>query len=189
MSVFLTVLLAGIVTDNLVLSKLLGFDESNKAQNMLDVVKKGGLITGLLLLSTAASYPVIKYLLLPFELGYLMTFVSVLVICGILALALLLSKKFLPSVYGFLSANRSVLTCSAAVLGVCLTCFNSESVTNYLTALVFALASGIGFTLVSFIFFAVRERMKTADIPEIVKGLPLTLVTAALLSMAMGGFA
>lgn len=189
MSVFLTVLLAGIVTDNIVLSRLLGFEESSLSDSMLDVAKKGGLISALLLISTAATYPLLKFLLLPFGLGYLSAFVAVLVICGILALAFTLSKKLLPSVHSFLEGNRAVLGCSAAVLGVCLLSLENDYVTTYPEALVYALASGIGFTLVSLVFFAIRERMKTAELPYFVKGLPLTLLTASLLSMAMGGFA
>ena len=143
MSVFLTVLLAGIVTDNIVLSKLLGFEESNNADSMKDVAKKGGILTALLLLSTAASYPIIKFLLLPLRMEHLSTLVSVLVICGILVAAFLLSKRYLPSLYGFLSLNKSVLTCSSAVLGVCLLSAQNDYVTNYPEALFFAVGAGI----------------------------------------------
>ena len=189
MSVFLTVLLAGVITDNIVLTKLLGFEESNNVYGVADLAKKGGLLTALLLLSTAVSYPIIKFVLLPLGLDYLMALVAVLVICGVLAAAFLFSKKYLPVLYRFLSANSSVLSCSSAVLGVCLFGINSDYVTSYPAVLVYSIASGIGFTLVSLIFFAIRERMKTAELPYFVKGLPLTLITAALLSMAFGGFA
>ena len=39
------------------------------------------------------------------------------------------------------------------------------------------------------LFSGVRERLETADIPEFLKGLPITLVAAALVSLSFLGFA
>lgn len=190
MSNFIALLMAGIFTDNIVTSKLLGIeDASENSGSALSLIKKCGVLTALLVLSTAVSYPVTEYILVLLGLGYLSSLAAVIIICGLLAAADIISKKYLPTVYEFLEKNRRVLVCSSVVLGMCLSAAQNELVTGYLSALVFAAATGIGFALVSFVFYGIRHRLDASDLPEAVKGLPVTLVIASLISMAFSGLA
>ena len=60
---------------------------------------------------------------------------------------------------------------------------------GFIKSLINALAAGLGFMLAMLLFAGVRERMETADVPEFLKGLPITLVAAALVSLSFLGFA
>ncbi len=190
MSGFVTLFVAAIFTDNIVTAKLLGVDELyDKDRSLISLLKKCGVLTALLLLSSAATYPVQKWILKPLGAEYLSAFAFALIICGMLFALYLISKSFLPKLFAFLRENSRVLACSALVLGLCLSIFQNDLVTDYWTALLYSFASGVGFTLVSLIFFAVRERLNETDLPECVKGLPITLLIASLLSLAFSGFA
>ncbi len=190
MSAVITLLAAAILTDNIVLSKLLGVTEAADEQaGLLPLLKKCGLLTALMLITTAAFYPLDRFVLSPLEIEYLSALAAIIIICGILALVFTLSKKLLPAVYGFISQNSALLYCSAAVLGVCLSSVTYDNVTSYPLALLYAVGAGLGFTLVSVIFYAINYRMAAVELPDTVKGLPITLIIAALLSVAFGGFA
>lgn len=190
MSSLVTLFIAAVFTDNIITAKLLGVDELyEKDRSLISLLKKCGVLTALLVLSSAATYPVQEWLLNPLGAGYLSAFAFALIICGILFALYLISKRFSPKLFEFLKENSRVLVCSSVVLGLCLSVSQNDIVTNYWTSLFYSFASGVGFTLVSLIFFAVRERLNETDLPECVNGLPITLLIASLLSLAFSGFA
>ena len=43
--------------------------------------------------------------------------------------------------------------------------------------------------LAMILFAGVRKKLETADIPEFLKGLPITLIAAALVALSFSGFA
>ncbi len=189
MNVIFTILVAGALTDNIVLNRLLGLPEASEEAGLLATLKRSGIVTLLMLISTAITYPVIHWVLEPIGVGCLSTLFCIIIICAILFSAFFASKKFSPTVYGILEANRSVLTCSSAVLGICLLSHQAEYIKSYPSALLYCIAAGLGFFVVSVILGSIHKRLKTAELPKALTGLPLTLLTASLLSLAFGGLA
>ena len=55
-------------------------------------------------------------------------------------------------------------------------------------ALVCAAGAGVGFLVAMLLFCGVRQRVEAADPPESFKGLPITLVAAAITSVSFMGF-
>ena len=190
MKTLITLLLAGVFTGNLITSNLLGIEGMEKNnKSMLSLLKSGTIITVLLLVSSAVTYPIGAYVMAPLKLGFLSSLFFTLIIFGILFGAFLLSEKFLPCLSAFLKENCETEALVPMVLAVCLMNIGSEIATNYLLVLLLAVISGIGYTLVSLILFAVNERLQTAELPNAVKGLPITLIILSLISLAFGGFA
>ena len=72
------------------------------------------------------------------------------------------------------------------MLGVCVLHFTKGY--SYPQALVNAFGSGLGFLVAMVLFAGVRERLETCDIPDFLKGLPITLVAAAITSLSFMGF-
>jgi electron transport complex protein RnfA len=66
--------------------------------------------------------------------------------------------------------------------------FTNERITNFGEAMVNALGAGLGFLLAMFIFSGVRTRLETSNIPESLKGLPITLISAAIVALSFLGF-
>ncbi|MHC4436847.1 MAG: Rnf-Nqr domain containing protein, partial [Planctomycetota bacterium] len=56
-------------------------------------------------------------------------------------------------------------------------------------AVVLSFGAGIGFTVAICIMAGIRENLDLADVPDCLKGAPITLITAGLLAMAFMGFA
>ncbi|MBO5912863.1 MAG: RnfABCDGE type electron transport complex subunit A [Clostridia bacterium] len=186
----ITIVLAGILTENMVLSKFLGicpFLGVSKKTNT--AVSMGIAVTLVMLLATAVTYPIQIYLLDRFGLGYLQTIVFILIIAALVQLVEIVLKKYIPPLYTALGVYLPLITTNCAVLGITMLNFTNEAVHNYGEALFNALGAGLGFLFAMFIFSGVRTRLETSNIPEAMKGLPITLVSAAIVSLSFLGFA
>ena len=184
-----TIVLAGILTENMVLAKFLGicpFLGVSKKTNT--AVSMGIAVTLVMLISTAVTYPIHRYLLIPNGLEYLQTIVFILVIAALVQLVEIVLKKYIPPLYTALGVYLPLITTNCAVLGITMLNFTNTRITNYPEALFNALGAGLGFLLAMFIFAGVRSRLETSDIPESLKGLPITLISAAIVSLSFLGF-
>ena len=103
----------------------------------------------------------------------------------VLALASLITY-FIPSLYQALGVYLPLITTNCAVLGIALV--NVQNDYNILQTLINGVGAGLGFTLAIVLFAGIRERLELADIPEAFKGFPITLISAALMSIAFLGF-
>ena len=187
MTAFLTILLTAILTENFVLAKFLGIcpflGVSKKVNTALGM---SAAVIFVMVLSTAVTYPINAGLLVPNGLEYLQTIVFILVIAALVQLVETILKKFLPSLYNSLGIYLPLITTICAVLGVVL--LNIEKSYNFWESCVNSLGAGIGFMLAMFLFSGVRERMESCDIPEFLRGLPITLIAASLVSVSFLGF-
>lgn len=184
------VFLAAILTENYVLSKFLGIcpflGVSKKVNTALGM---SAAVTFVMVLATAVTYPIYMYLLVPANLSYLETIVFILVIAGLVQLVEIILKKYIPSLYNSLGIYLPLITTNCAVLGVTMLVIEKSGENfGYLHALVNALGAGIGFLVAMVMFAGVRQRLETADIPKSLKGLPITLVAASLVSLSFLGF-
>ena len=180
--VFLVVI-GGLLVNNFVLSQFLGICP------FLGVSKKLGSAAGMslavlfvMLLATAATHPVYYYLLLPYDLAYLQTIVFILIIAALVQLVEMVLRKFVPPLYKALGIYLPLITTNCAVLGV--TILNIDSSYSFGMSMINSLGAGLGFLLAMVLFAGVRERLEQADIPPTLKGLPITLIAASLVSVS-----
>lgn len=184
---FFAILIGGLLVNNFVLSQFLGICP------FLGVSKKISSAAGMsaavifvMLMATAATWPVYTYLLEPNGLAYLQTIVFILIIAALVQLVEIALKRFVPPLYNSLGIYLPLITTNCAVLGV--TIMNIDNGFGFGQSLVNALGAGLGFLLAMVMFAGVRERLETASIPEGLKGLPITLVSASLVSVSFLGF-
>ncbi|NLA88122.1 MAG: electron transport complex protein RnfA, partial [Clostridiales bacterium] len=93
---------------------------------------------------------------------------------------------YIPALYTALGVYLPLITTNCAVLGV--TIANISKNYNFIESMVNAFGSGLGFMLAMVIFSGVRGHTEVSDPPESFKGLPITLISAAILSLAFFGF-
>ena len=182
-----SILLAGILTNNMVLSKFLGIcpflGVSKKVKTALSMSVA---VTLVMVIATAVTWPIDTYVLKE-DYNYLQTVVFILVIAAIVQLIEIVLKKYIPPIYKALGIYLPLITTNCAVLGI--TLINVRDGLDFISSLFNALAAGLGFMLAMILFAGVREKLETADIPEFLKGLPITLIAAALVSLSFLGFA
>ena len=143
-------------------------------------------VTFVMVMATAATWPIRTFLLDPNGLDYLTTLVFILVIAGLVQLVETVLKKYIPALYQSLGIYLPLITTNCAVLGV--TLLNFDNMYNYGESLLYSLGAGIGFLVAMVIFSGVRERMEGNDIPKGLRGLPITLIAASITSLSFLGF-
>ena len=191
MKMLITLLIAGVFTGNIITTNLLGLEalEKGKEKSLLSQLKSGLIITSLLFVTVLITYPIGKWVISPLDIGFLTALVFLLVVCGILFGVYFAAEKYLPKISKFLKENCDIVAFVPIAFAVSLMSMAEEAVTAYHIALLYAVICGVGYTFVSLILFTVNERLKTAELPASVKGLPTTLIMLSLLSLAFGGFA
>ena len=187
MKEIILIAISAVLVENFVLSKFLGIcpflGVSKKSSTALGM---GGAVIFVMVLSSAATWAVNEYLLKPFDLVYMQTIAFILVIAALVQFVETVLKKLLPALYKALGIYLPLITTNCAVLGSAL--LNMERNYTFLQAVVFGFSAAVGFTLALILFSGVRERMETNDIPVAFQGLPITLIAAALVSVAFIGF-
>ena len=119
-------------------------------------------------------------------MGAAVTFVLALASLITYFIQMILVKKMSPSLYQALGVYLPLITTNCAVLGIALV--NVQKNYNILETLINGTGAGLGFTLAIVLFAGIRERLELADIPEAFQGFPITLISAALMSIAFLGF-
>ena len=181
------ILFSMILVNNFVLVKFLGICPFLGVSRRLDsACGMGAAVTLVMVLSTALTWP-LQQLLDAWGLGYLQTIAFILVIAKLVQLLEMGIKRFLPPLHESLGVYLPLITTNCAVLGVAILTI-SEGYT-YPQALVAALGAGLGFLLAMVLFSGVRRRVEEADPPEAFRGMPITLVAAAIVALSFMGFA
>lgn len=187
MAKILLIMLAAILTENFIFSRFYGIcpflgvsDKPSTAFGM------GMSVTFVMTLSSAATYLVYHYVLVPLDLAYLKTVAFILVIAALVQFIEMFLKKYVTSLYSALGIYLPLITTNCAVLGAALT--NIQEGYTFVQSIVFGFSAAIGFTMAILIFAGVRQKMKYCDPPRAFKGFPLVLIAAALLAMAFSGF-
>ena len=186
-SVIVSLLLAGILTDNYVLVNTTGIcpflGVSKKFQQALGM---GIAVIFVILCATAATWPIYNYLLVKFDLTYLRTIVFILVIAALVQFIEMALKKFIPALHKSLGVYLPLITTNCAVLGVTINNINDGY--NFLESLVSSLGCGLGFLLAMVLFAGVRSRLEESNVPKCFRGLPITLIAASIVSLSFFGF-
>ena len=184
-----TILLAGIMTENMVLAKFMGICPFLGVSKKVNTAFSMSLaVIFVMLLATAVTYPIYTGLLIPNGLEYLQTIVFILIIAALVQLVEIVLKKFVPPLYSALGIYLPLITTNCAVLGITLLNFTSPRIETYVEALFNALGAGLGFLAAMLIFAGVRTRLESSNIPKSLEGLPITLIAAAIVSLSFLGF-
>jgi len=187
MQAIITILIAGLFTDNFVLSKFLGVCPFLGVSKRLDTaVGMGAAVAFVMLVATAITYPLHAWLLLPMGLGYLQTILFIIVIASTVQLIEIFLKRYIPPLYQSLGVFLPLMTTNCAIMGVTILHFTAGL--SYFEAMVNAFAGGVGFLLAMVLFAGVRSRLEGNDIPKSLEGMPITLIAAAIMSMSFLGF-
>ncbi len=184
------IILVGIFANNYVLQQTTGICPFLGVSKKFDQASGMGVaVTFVMLVATAVTYPIQKYILEAYNLEYLQTIVFILVIAALVQFVEIVLKKCIPALYKSLGVYLPLITTNCAVLGIAIDNLSYEYVTNYGTALLSSLGVGLGFLLAMVLFAGVRSRIEDCPAPKAMKGLPVTLIAAAIVSLAFYGFA
>ena len=183
----LLILVSTVLANNFVLVRFLGLCPFMGVSNKLEGATGMAVATAFVLtLSSAASYLLHSYLLVPLGLEYLSTLSFILVIAVVVQFTEMVMRKTSPLLYRILGIFLPLITTNCAVLGVAL--LNIQEQHNLLQSALYGFGAAAGFGIVLVMFSAMRERIAFADVPRHFQGASIGLITAGLMALAFMGF-
>jgi electron transport complex protein RnfA len=207
------ILISTMLVYNFVLARFLGLcPYMGVSKDTSSAIGMGMAVIFVMTLASAVTWPVYRFLLAPstanvwyrifggdpssYDLTRVLRTISfILVIAALVQFVEMFIRKVSPGLYRALGIYIALITTNCAVLGVAvlnIDMFFEGAVPvpgSYLKAILQGFGAGIGFTLAMVLMSSIRERLELADVPEPLKGIPIALIVAGLMSMAFLGFA
>lgn len=181
------IFISAIFVNNIVLAQYLGncpYVGCSREKSV--AVGMGSAVIFVILVATLCTWLAQYYILKPFALEYLQTIVFILLIAALVQFVEMFLKKTMPPLYAALGIFLPLITTNCAVMGVAIL-VQREGYT-LVESLVWSLAYGIGFMLALFLMAGIRERLDSCRVPQAMKGTPIALIMAGLMSLAFIGF-
>ena len=183
---FILAIVSSMLIDNVVLSRFYGIcpflGVSKKVKSSLGM---GIAVVFVILMATLICWPLYNFVLVPAGVPFLDTVAYILVIASLVQLVGLFIKKFSPSLYKSLGIYLPLITTNCAVLGVVQS--NTDQGMDFLSSLANGIGTSVGFLIIIVVFSCIRVRLESANTPKAFKGLPIALITAALMAIALMG--
>ena len=194
---YFLIFVSAIFVNNILLAQFLGICPFLGVSNKLSTATgMSGAVCFVITLATVVTYLLNHYLLVPFGLEFLQTISFILVIAALVQMVEIVLKKISPSLYQALGILLPLITTNCAVLGVAITVVTKEfafggaapHMLNLGQAVVYAIATSLGYGLAMCLFAGLREHLAGNDVPKAFKGLPIALITVGIMAMAFLGF-
>lgn len=183
---FILAIISSMLVENVVLSRFYGIcpflGVSKKVKSSLGM---GLAVVFVIVLATVICWPLYNFILVPAGIAFMDTVAYILVIASLVQLVGLFIKKYSPSLYKSLGIYLPLITTNCAVLGVAQS--NTDQGMDFLMSLGNAIGTSVGFLIIIVVFSCIRVRLETANTPKAFKGLPIALITAALMALALLG--
>lgn len=182
------ILISALLVNNFVLSKFLGICSFLGVSKKIETATgMGAAVTFVMVLASFISYIVYHFILVPLNLTYMYTLAFILVIAALVQFVEMVIKKKSPSLYNALGIFLPLITTNCAILGAVIINMNEKY--NLIESVFDGFSSGLGYMLAIVLLAGIRERLEEAsNMPEAMKGLPISLITAGLMSVAFLGF-
>ena len=184
----LLLIISGALINHVVLSQFLGICSFlGVSRQMKASVCLGGAVIFVVTIASAVASLLYGYVLEPLGLDFMKTIVFILVIAALVQIVEMFLKKSAPAVYQSLGIFLPLITTNCAVLGVALT--NVQNGYNFLESVLSGFGTALGYTLAIVLLAGIRSRINEEDVPAPLRGAPIVMIAAALMSIAFMGFA
>lgn len=184
---YIIIIISAVFVNNIVLAQFLGIcpflGVSNKTETAIGMSAS---VLFVMTLATIVTFLINQYILSPLGIDFLQTISFILVIAALVQMVEIILKKVSPSLYQALGIYLPLITTNCAVLGVALLVIQKNY--NLAESVVFTVGTSLGFAFALIIFAGIREQLELVDLPKGMKGIPIALVVAGLLSLAFMGF-
>ena len=185
-SLFLIVITSALIS-NVVLNQFLGIcsflgvSKQIKASASLGVA-----VIFVITIASAVANLLYDFILAPLGMDFMKTIIFILVIAALVQIVEMFLKKTSPAIYTALVIFLPLITTNCAGLGVALT--NVQNGYNFIESVLCGFGTALGYTIAIILLASIRSRIHEEDIPAPLRGAPIVLISAALMSIAFMGF-
>ena len=187
MKSLIMIIIAGALINNVVLNQFLGICSFlGVSKQMKASISLGGAVIFVITIASAVASLLYDYVLQPLGMDFMKTIIFILVIAALVQIVEMFLKKTSPAMYKALGIFLPLITTNCAVLGVALT--NVQDGYNFIESVLSGFGTAVGYTLAIVVLASIRSRINEEDIPAPLRGAPIVLIAAALMSIAFMGF-
>ena len=190
MNPYIIIIIGAVFVNNFVLCQFLGICSFLGVSKKLDSsIGMGMAVIFVMSIASVITYIIQKYVLVTLDLQFLQTIVFILTIAALVQIVEMVIKKFSPSLYTALGVYLPLITTNCAVLAVAINNTTDIVIDSLFKAFLNGVFSGVGYMLAIVLLAGIRERMDINKVPKPFRGFPITLLAAAIMSMAFNAFA
>ena len=183
----IVIAISACLVSNVVLSQFLGICSFlGVSTDIKTAAGMGGAVVFVITMATIVASLIYDFVLVPFDLVYLKTIVFILVIAALVQIVEMFMHKCMVSLYNALGIYLPLITTNCAVLGVALT--NAQNGYNFIESVVCGFATAVGYLIAIVLLAGIREHTAGNNVPKSFQGVPIVIVSAALMSIAFFGF-
>ena len=183
----IVIAISACLVSNVVLSQFLGICSFlGVSTDIKTAAGMGGAVVFVITLASIVASLIYDFVLVPLDLVYLKTIVFILIIAALVQIVEMFMHKCMVSLYNALGIYLPLITTNCAVLGVALT--NTQNGYNFIESVVCGFATAFGYLIAIVLLAGIREHIDTSGVPKSFQGVPIVIVTAALMSIAFFGF-
>ncbi|MBP3869462.1 MAG: RnfABCDGE type electron transport complex subunit A [Faecalicoccus sp.] len=187
MQSLILIIVSTALMNNVVLNQFLGICSFlGVSKQLKPSLSLGGAVIFVITIASAVANLLYTYILEPYGMDYMKTIVFILVIAALVQIVEMFLKKTSPAIYTALGIYLPLITTNCAVLGVALT--NVQNDYNFIQSVTAGFGTGVGYTIAIVLLASIRSRIREEAIPEPLRGAPIVLIAAALMSIAFMGF-
>ena len=187
MNSLIMIIVSGALISNVVLNQFLGICSFlGVSKQMKASVSLGGAVIFVITIASAVASLMYDYILKPLNIEYMRTIIFILVIAALVQIVEMFLKKKSPAVYQALGIYLPLITTNCAVLGVALN--NVQDGYNFIQCVASGFGTAVGYTIAIVLLASIRSRINEKDIPAPLRGAPIVMIAAALMSIAFMGF-
>ena len=188
MKSLILIIVSGALINNVVLNQFLGICSFlGVSKQMKASASLGAAVIFVITIASAVASILYDNVLAPLGMDFMKTIVFILVIAALVQIVEMFLKKTSPAVYKSLGIYLPLITTNCAVLGVALT--NVQNGYNFIECVLSGFGTAVGFTIAIVLLAGIRSRIEESDLPAPLRGAPIVLISAALMSIAFMGFA
>ena len=187
MKSLILIMISGALINNVVLNQFLGICSFlGVSKQMKASISLGGAVIFVITIASAVASLLYDYVLKPLGMDFMKTIIFILVIAALVQIVEMFLKKKSPAVYNALGIYLPLITTNCAVLGVALT--NVQDGYNFIECVASGFGTAVGYTIAIVLLAGIRSRINEKDIPRPLRGAPIVMIAAALMSIAFMGF-
>ena len=181
------IIIGGALINNVVLNQFLGICSFlGVSKQMKASASLGGAVIFVMTIASAVASLLYDFVLAPLGLDFMKTIVFILVIAALVQIVEMFLKKTSPGMYKALGIYLPLITTNCAVLGVALT--NVQDGYNFIQSVLAGFGTAVDYTIAIVLLASIRTRIREEDLPAPLRGAPIVLISAALMSIAFMGF-
>ena len=183
----LLIVVTAALINNVVLNQFLGICSFlGVSQQMKASASLGMAVIFVITIASAVASLLYDFVLKPLGLDFMKTIIFILVIAALVQIVEMFLKKTSPAIYKALGIFLPLITTNCAELGVALT--NVQNGYNFIESVLAGFGTAVGYTIAIVLLASIRTRIHEEDIPAPLRGAPIVMISAALMSIAFMGF-